>query len=50
MARVLWNGLEAVRIVAIGLLPAMPMMAVRVLVAVGSPQPPTSFDGPGRFA
>ena len=45
VARILWNGLEAVRIVATGLLPFMPRVAPQVLAAVGSPVPPTSFDG-----
>ena len=45
LARILWNGLEAVRIVATGLLPFMPEVAPQVLAAVGSPVPPASFDG-----
>ena len=39
LARVLWNGLEATRIVAIGLLPIMPRAAVKVLHAIGAPVP-----------
>ena len=44
LARVLWNGLEAVRIVATGLLPFMPRAAVEVLAAVGTAEPPASLD------
>jgi len=47
VARILYNGLEAVRIVATALLPVMPELAPRVLAAVGSPRPPERFDGPG---
>ncbi len=36
LSRILWNGLEAVRIVATGLLPFMPTVARRVLAAVGT--------------
>jgi methionyl-tRNA synthetase len=50
VARVLWNGLEAVRIVATGLLPFMPEVAPQVLAAVGTPVPPARFDGPGGLA
>jgi methionyl-tRNA synthetase len=39
LARVLWNGLETARIVAIGLLPIMPRAATQVLRAVGAPVP-----------
>jgi methionyl-tRNA synthetase len=39
LARVLWNGLEASRIVAIGLLPVMPRAAAQVLRAVGAAVP-----------
>ena len=39
LARVLWNGLEATRIVAIGLLPVMPRAAERVLHAIAAPVP-----------
>jgi methionyl-tRNA synthetase len=45
LAAVLWEGLEAVRIVAAGLLPVMPETAARVLRAVGAPVP-----GPGGLA
>ncbi len=44
LSRVLWNGLEAVRIVATGLLPFMPKAAARVLAAVGTDVPATSLD------
>jgi methionyl-tRNA synthetase len=44
LSRVLWNGLEAVRIVATGLLPFMPRVAAEVLAAVGSPEPATRLD------
>jgi methionyl-tRNA synthetase len=37
LSRVLWNGMEAVRVVATGLLPVMPGSARRVLQAIGSP-------------
>jgi methionyl-tRNA synthetase len=39
LARVLWNALEATRIVAIGLLPIMPRAAVKVLHAIGAAVP-----------
>ncbi len=44
LARVLWVGLEAVRVVATGLLPFMPRMAPRVLAAIGIATPPSSLD------
>jgi methionyl-tRNA synthetase len=44
LARVLWVGLEAVRIVATGLLPFMPRTAPRVLAAIGTATPPDSLD------
>jgi methionyl-tRNA synthetase len=44
LARILWNGLEAVRIVATALLPVMPKVAPRVLAAIGTATPPTSLD------
>jgi methionyl-tRNA synthetase len=44
LSRVLWNGLEAARIVATGLLPFMPTIAPRVLAAVGTATPPASLD------
>ena len=44
LSRVLWNGLEAVRIVATGLLPFMPRVAAEVLAAVGSPEPATRLE------
>jgi methionyl-tRNA synthetase len=37
LSRVLWNGLEGVRIVACGLLPVMPQIATQVLAAIGAP-------------
>ena len=43
--RVLWNGLEAVRIVATGLLPFMPGVAARMLAAIGISEAPKSFSG-----
>jgi methionyl-tRNA synthetase len=43
LSRILWNGLEALRIVATGLLPIMPRAAAEVLAAVGSPELPTSL-------
>ncbi len=44
LSRILWNGLEAVRIVATGLLPFMPKIAPQVLAAVGTTTPPRSLD------
>jgi methionyl-tRNA synthetase len=44
LSRVLWNGLESVRIVATGLLPFMPRIAPQVLAAVGTATPPRSLD------
>lgn len=44
LSRILWNGLESVRIVATGLLPFMPRMASQVLAAVGTRTPPRSLD------
>jgi methionyl-tRNA synthetase len=44
LSRVLWNGLEACRIVATGLLPFMPKVATQVLAAVGTAEPPASLD------
>jgi methionyl-tRNA synthetase len=41
LSRVLWNGLEATRIVAVGLLPFMPRAAADVLAAIGAPVPTT---------
>jgi methionyl-tRNA synthetase len=45
LSRVLWNGLEATRIVATALLPFMPRAAAQVLAAIGSPLLPERFDG-----
>jgi methionyl-tRNA synthetase len=44
LSRVLWNGLEAVRIVATGLLPVMPETAARVLRTIGVASAPGSLD------
>ena len=44
LSRVLWNSLEAVRIVAVGLLPFIPETAPRVLAAIGVDEPPSSLD------
>ncbi|MFN7940727.1 MAG: methionine--tRNA ligase [Thermoanaerobaculia bacterium] len=44
LSRVLWNGLEAVRLVATGLLPVMPETAARVLAAIGVAEVPGSLD------
>ncbi|MEZ5313809.1 MAG: methionine--tRNA ligase [Thermoanaerobaculia bacterium] len=43
VSRILWNGLESVRIVATGLLPFLPTAAARVLAAIGVEQTPTSL-------
>ncbi|MGD2116123.1 MAG: methionine--tRNA ligase [Acidobacteriota bacterium] len=40
---ILWNGLEAVRIVAVGLLPVMPKTAPAVLRAIGAGSAPGDF-------
>jgi methionyl-tRNA synthetase len=44
LSRVLWNGLEAVRLVATGLLPFMPRVAPQVLAAIGVTAVPASFE------
>jgi methionyl-tRNA synthetase len=44
LSRILWNGLEATRIVATGLLPFMPRVAADVLAAVGAAEIPTRLD------
>jgi methionyl-tRNA synthetase len=44
LSRILWNGLEAVRIVATGLLPFMPRIAPQVLAAIGVTEIPTSLN------
>ncbi|MDX1503778.1 MAG: methionine--tRNA ligase [Thermoanaerobaculia bacterium] len=44
VSRVLWNGLEALRIVATCLLPVMPEVAPRILRNLGIEQPPESFE------
>ncbi len=44
LSRILWNGLEATRIVATGLLPFIPETAAAVLRAVGTAEPPASLD------
>jgi methionyl-tRNA synthetase len=43
LSRVLWNGLESVRIVATGLLPFMPESAPRVLAGIGAAGLPASL-------
>ncbi|HWM90609.1 MAG TPA: methionine--tRNA ligase [Thermoanaerobaculia bacterium] len=43
LSRVLWNGLETVRIVATALLPFMPRVAAQVLAAIGIPELPTDL-------
>jgi|CXWL01.1.fsa_nt_gi methionyl-tRNA synthetase len=53
LSRVLWNGLEATRLVATGLLPFMPQLAPQVLAAIGAGTPPSSFaaaDGSDALA
>ncbi len=40
----LWNGLEAVRVVAVALLPVMPTVATQILAAIGVREAPTSLD------
>jgi methionyl-tRNA synthetase len=42
LSRVLWNGLESVRVVAAGLLPVMPTLATKVLRGIGA-EVPTSL-------
>jgi methionyl-tRNA synthetase len=44
VSRVLWNSLEAARIVAVGLLPFLPETAPQVLRAIGAGDAPTNFD------
>ncbi len=44
LARILWNGLESVRIVATGLLPFMPTVARQVLAAVGTTTVPENLE------
>ena len=44
LSRVLWNGLEAVRIVSTGLLPFMPQVAPKVLAGIGVGAPPATLD------
>ncbi len=43
VSRILWNALEGMRIVAVGLLPAMPQLAPRVLAALGVETAPESL-------
>ncbi len=43
VSRILWNGLESVRIVAVGLLPFMPGLAPHVLAAIGAGEPPADL-------
>jgi methionyl-tRNA synthetase len=45
LSRVLWNGLECVRIVATALLPFLPSLAPRILKGIGAGEPPASLDG-----
>jgi len=47
LSRVLWNGLESVRIVATGLLPFVPAVAPRVLAGIGAGAPPSTLDALG---
>ncbi|MGH9465621.1 MAG: methionine--tRNA ligase [Thermoanaerobaculia bacterium] len=47
LSRVLWNGCEATRIVATGLLPFMPRLAPRVLAGLGVTAAPTSLAALG---
>lgn len=44
LSRVLWNGLEATRIVATALLPFMPKTACEVLQAIGTATPAKTLD------
>jgi methionyl-tRNA synthetase len=44
LSRILWNGLEAVRLMATGLLPFMPKIAPQVLAAIGVAEAPASFE------
>jgi len=44
VARILWNGLESVRLVATGLLPFMPDLAPRVLAAIGVSEIPSDLE------
>ncbi len=44
LSRILWNALEATRIVATALLPFMPRAAEQVLTAIGCGPVPRSFD------
>ena len=44
VSRVLWNSLEALRIVATGLLPFMPQTAPRLLTAIGVDSAPESLE------
>lgn len=44
LSRVLWNSLEAVRIVAVGLLPFLPRSAPEVLAAIGVGDVPSDFS------
>jgi methionyl-tRNA synthetase len=44
VSRILWNGLEASRLVATALLPFLPRTAPRILAALGLLEPPASFE------
>jgi methionyl-tRNA synthetase len=51
LSRILWNGLEATRLVATGLLPFLPQLAPKILQAIGAGAPPQQWrDGEGRDA
>ncbi len=43
VSRILWNGCEATRIAAVGLLPFMPRLAPRVLAGLGLASPPAGL-------
>jgi methionyl-tRNA synthetase len=47
LSRVIWNGLECVRVVATGLLPFLPQVAPRVLEGIGAGAAPASLDALG---
>ena len=44
VSRIIWNPMEALRIVASALLPVMPETAPRILQAIGVSDPPTNLD------
>jgi methionyl-tRNA synthetase len=45
LSRVLWNGLEAVRLVSTALLPFMPTVAAQILGSIGVSEVPRDFHG-----